>query len=77
MAHDPLDITVMHKSSPSITYFIDITIPGDSRVHQKFFEKRYSDLCILINKLWKISYIMVPIVVGSLGLIPISLSAEL
>ena len=53
LAHDRPDITVMYKSSPSITYFIDITIPGDSRLHQKFVEKkeRYSDLCILINKL--------------------------
>ena len=94
LAHDRPDITVMYKSSPSITYFIDITIPGDSRLHQKCVEKkeRYSDLCVLINKLWKTSCIMVPIVVGSLwktscimvpivvgslGSIPISLSAKL
>ena len=79
LAHDRPDITVMYKSSPSITYFIDITIPGDSRLHQKCVEKkeRYSDLCVLINKLWKTSCIMVPIVVDSLGSIPISLSAKL
>ena len=74
LAHDRPDITVMYKSS-----FIDITIPGDSRLHQKCVEKkeRYSDLCVLINKLWKTSCIMVPIVMGSLGSIPISLSAKL
>ena len=76
MAHDHPDIIVICKSSP---YFIDITIPGDSRLHQKFVEKkeRYSDLCILVNKLSKISCTVVPIVIGSLGSIPVSLSSEL
>ena len=79
LAHDCPDITVMYKSSPSITYLIDITIPGDSRLHQKFVEKkeRYSNLYILINKLWRTSCIVVPIAVSSLESIPISLSAEL
>ena len=57
-------ITVVHKSSPFKTYLIDITIPGDSRLHQKFVEKkeRYSDLCIVLNRLWKTSCVL-----GSLG----------
>ena len=78
LAHDRPDITVAHKSSPFKTYLIDITIPGDSRMHQKFVEKeRYSDLCIVLNRLWKTSCTVVPIVLGSLGSIPLSLSSEL
>ena len=40
LAHNRSDITVVCKSSPSKTYFIDITIPGDRRLHQKFVEKK-------------------------------------
>jgi len=78
LAHDQPDITVVHKSSP-ITYLIDITILGDSRLHQKFVGKKegHSDLCILLNKLWKTSHTIVPVVLGSLGTIPFSLNSEL
>ena len=54
LAHDHPDITVVHKSSPFKTYLI---VPGDSRLHQKFVEmkEKYSDLCIVLNRLWKTS----------------------
>ena len=61
------------------TMFIEVGVPGDSRISHKMVEKkeRYADLCILINKLWWTLAIVVPIVIGALGSIPLGLVSEL
>jgi len=54
----------------------DVAIPGDSRLCSKVLEKqtKYTDLKIEVQKLWNISCQIVPIVVGTLGSIPKSLT---
>ena len=51
---------------------IDIAIPGDFRVEEKEVEKRekYVFLAQELQRIWNISVTVVPIVVGSLGVIP-------
>ena len=46
---------------------LDISIPGDSKVHEKELEKieKYQDLTWEIRKMWSVKNI--PVVVGALG----------
>jgi len=78
LAHNRPDITYMIKGENK-TMFIEVAVPGDSRISHKMVEKkeRYADLCILINKLWRTSATVVPIVIGALGSIPLGLVSEL
>jgi len=55
---------------------VDVAIPGDSRLYSKVLEKqtKYTDLKIEIQNLWNVSCQIVPIVIGTLGSIPKSLT---
>ena len=60
-------------------YFIDIAIPGNSRISQKATEKiqKYTDLKVEIQKMWSFRTTIVPIIIGSLGSIPSQLKSHL
>ena len=51
-------------------YLIDMSVPGDSNVIAKEYEKRskYKDLEIEIQRMWKMKAVVVPVVVGALGI---------
>ena len=50
-------------------YLIDMSVPRDSNIVAKEYEKRskYKDLEIEIQRMWKMKTIVLPIVVGALG----------
>ena len=63
----------------SMLFFIEIAIPGDSRLSQKINEKyqRYTDLKIEVQKTWSMTASIVPVILGSLGSVPTSLKNSL
>ena len=58
---------------------VDFTIPYDSRVETKEFEKleKYQDLARELKKLWNMSVQIIPIVIGALGTTPKDLHKRL
>ena len=58
---------------------IDVAIPGDSRIEEKELEKicKYQDFKIEIEILWEKQATVVPVVIGSLGVIPRDLKKHL
>ena len=50
---------------------IDITVPADCHVKDKEIEKidKYQDLCLEIYQLWNMRKVVVPFVVGTLGVV--------
>ena len=76
--HNWPNITFFDKQSAE-TKFINVSIPGDSRISQKSVEKRdrYCDLSVIVSRLWNTSTFVVPVIVGALGSIPINLHQSL
>ena len=63
------DIIVVSKKETKCI-IVDIAIPGDSRVHEKEFQKieNYQDLKWEIRRMWSVRNVdVVPVVVGALG----------
>jgi len=75
LSHNGPDISYLNKSKAE-TKFIDIAIPGDSRVSQKSVEKRdrYS---VIVSRLWNTSTSVVPVIIDALGSIPTDLHQNL
>jgi len=78
LPHNRPDITFIDKQKAE-TKFIDVAIPGDSRISQKSVEKRdrYHDFSVIVSRLWNTSTSVVPVVVGALGSIPSNLHQSL
>ena len=78
VAHNHPDITLVDKFSGAVK-FIDIAVPGDCRLRSKILEKKekYTDLCIKVQRMWKSSTSVVPVVIGALGSIPSDLAETL
>ena len=51
---------------------IDFAVPGDSRIEEKEKDKieKYQDLGRELQKIWNVKVKIIPLVVGSLGVIP-------
>ena len=75
LKHDRPDITVVFPNDQK-AFLVDIGIPGDSKLPSKVLEKltRYTDLKIEVEKLWTVKCFIVPVVVGTLGSIPLNLT---
>jgi len=78
LSHNRPDINLCNKQKAE-TKFIDVAIPGDSRISQKSVEKRdrYRDLSMVVGRLWNTSTSVVPVIVGALGSIPTNLHQSL
>ena len=75
LQHNHPDITFVLKHSNEM-FLIDIAIPGDSRLSHKCTEKhtKYVDFKIEVARMWNSKKVaVVPIIVGVLGSIPVSL----
>ena len=50
---------------------IDIAVPADRHVKDKEIENiyKYQDLCLEIQQLWNMRMVVVPVVVGTLGVV--------
>ena len=64
------DIVIKHKQNKTCQ-LIDMSVPSDSNISAKEFEKlsKYKDLEIEIAKMWKMKTKTIPVVVGALGMI--------
>ena len=78
LPHNRPDIVCVHHQHDTI-FLIDVAIPGDSRITQKINEKyqKYTDLKIEVQKMWKERAVIVPLVIGSLGSVPMCLTKHL
>ena len=64
------DLVIKHKRNKTCQ-LIDMSVPSDSNISAKEFEKRskYKDLEIEIAKMWKMETKTIPVIVGTLGMI--------
>ena len=64
------DIVIKHKQNKTCK-LIDMSVPSDSNISAKEFEKlsKYKDLEIEIAKMWKMKTETIPVTVGALGMI--------
>jgi len=73
------DITLIDKTN-SITYFIDIAIPGDHNIERKYQEKieKYIPLAEEVKRIWnQEKVIIIPLIIGATGTTPKSLTLHL
>ena len=65
------DLVVVDKKRRTCK-IIDFAVPGDSRIEEKEKEKieKYQDLRRELQKIWNVRVKIIPLVVGSLGVIP-------
>ena len=65
------DLVVVDKKERSCK-IIDFAVPGDSRIAEKEKDKieKYQELGRELQKIWNVKVKMIPLVVGSLGVIP-------
>ena len=64
------DLAVVNKERGC--KIIDFAVPGDSRIEEKEKDKieKYQDLGRELQKIWNVKVKIIPLVVGSLGVIP-------
>ena len=64
------DIVFIDKNAKTV-WVIDVAVPADRRVKDKETEKidKYQELCLEIQQLWNMRTIVIPIVVGALGVV--------
>ena len=64
------DTVIKHKQNKTCQ-FIDMSVPSDSNISAKKFEKlsKYKDLDIEIAKMWKMKTKTIPVIVWALGMI--------
>ena len=64
------DIVIKHKQNKTCQ-LIDMSVPSDSNISAKEFEKlsKYKDLEIEIAKMWKMKTKTIPVILGALGMI--------
>jgi len=79
LSHNRPDITFCNKQKADSSMFIDVAIPGDSRLSQKSVEKRdrYRDLSVVVDRLWNTSTSVVPVILGALSSISTNLHQSL
>ena len=67
------DIVAIDRDSKQCL-LIDVAVPSDKNTSVKTVEKqsKYKDLEIEINRMWKMNTCTIPIVVGALGLLPVT-----
>ncbi|KAI5727970.1 hypothetical protein M8J77_009472 [Diaphorina citri] len=73
------DITLTDKRN-SITYLIDIAIPGDHNIEKKYKEKmeKYAPLAEEIKRIWnQEKVIIIPLIIGATGTTPKTLTSHL
>lgn len=60
-------------------HLIDVSVPADSNVDKKEAEKRlkYKDLAIEVERMWGMRCHIIPVIIGALGCVPVSLDANL
>ena len=65
------DLALVDKKERSCK-IIDFAVPGDSRIEEKEKDKmeKYQDLGRELQKIWNVKVKIIPLVVGSLGVIP-------
>ena len=64
------DIIIKNNKEKTST-LIDVAIPADRNVVQKEGEKtlKYKSLCIEIQRMWKLKYTIVSVIIGATGIV--------
>ena len=77
MANRP-DI-ILRDGSKQMCLLIDVSVPCDGNVVNKDAEKKlkYKSLAIEVSRMWGMKTEVVPIVIGALGIVPLSLPKNL
>jgi len=72
------DIIIKNKKGKMCT-LIDVAIPADKNVVQKEAEKKlkYKRLCIEIQRMWNLKCMIVPVIIGAIGIVTRSLRKNL
>ena len=65
------DIVIKNKQENKLCTLIDVAIPSDKNTSIKVSEKlsKYKDLEIEIARMWQMKTVVIPVVVGALGVI--------
>ena len=68
-----------NNSKEKTCTLIDVTIPADRKVVQKEAEKKlkYKSLCIEIQRMWNLKYMVIPVIIGATGIVTRSLRKNL
>jgi len=72
------DIIIKNKKEKTCA-LIDVAIPADRNVVQKEAEKKskYKSLCIEIQRMWNLKCTIVPVIIGSTGIVTRNLKKNL
>ena len=70
--HNRPDITLQNKTE-EITYLIDIAVPSDHNINNKYLEKKdkYQPLAIELERIWKQKHVkVIPFIISVTGITP-------
>ena len=72
------DIIIRNRKERTCT-LIDVAIPTDRNVVHKEAEKKlkYKSLCIEIQRMWKLKFTIIPVIIGATGTVTRSLRKNL
>ena len=72
------DIIIKNEKEKTCT-LIDVAKPADRNVVQKEAEKKlkYKSLCIEIQRMWNLKYIIIPVIIAATGIVTRSLRKNL
>ena len=72
------DIIIKNTKEKTCT-LIDVAIPADRNVVQKETEKKlkYNSLCIEIQQMWNLKCMIIPVIIGTTGIVTRSLRKNL
>jgi len=72
------DIIIRNRKERTCT-LIDVAIPADRNVVHKEAEKKlkYKSLCIEIQRMWKLKFTIIPVIIGATGTVTRSLRKNL
>ena len=61
---------IVKNHNDKICFLIDMSVPSDTNVSLKIFEKisKYKDLEIEVTKMWHLKTTTLPVVIGALGI---------
>ena len=64
------DIIIKNKKEKTCTLIV-VAIPADRNVVQKDAEKKlkYKSLCIEIQQMWSLKYMIIPVIIGANGIV--------
>jgi hypothetical protein len=62
---------IIENMKDKIRLLMDVAVPSDRNVMQKESEKKlkYKNLSIEIQRMWKMKYFVIPVIIGATGIV--------